>query len=160
MRRTRENLEVHVLHDLSHFRELHLHAQVWLVRAVLEHRVLVSHDGEYAQVHTNRITENSFDHALEEFTNLFFGHERRFNIYLREFGLAIGSQVFVAKTFGDLVVTVKARHHQQLLEQLRRLGQCKELAVMYTARYQIVTRALRRALGEHRCLYIYKTIGV
>ena len=26
----------------------------------------------------------------------------------------------------DLVIAIKARHHQKLLEQLRRLGQCKE----------------------------------
>ena len=148
------------MHDLSHFRELHLHTQVWLVRAVLEHRVLVSHDGEYAQVHTNRITENRFDHALKEFTYLFFGHEGRFNIYLREFGLAVGTQVFVAETFGDLVVTVKTRDHQQLLKQLRRLRQRKELAVMHATRHEIVSRTLRRTLGEHRCLYVYKTIGV
>ena len=121
---------------------------------------MVSHDGEYAQVDTDRVAEDSFDHPLEEFTYLFFRHERRFNIYLRKFGLTVCTQVFVAETLGDLVVTVKASHHQQLLEQLRRLGQCKKLAVMHAARHEIVTCPFRRALGEHGRLYIHKTIGV
>ena len=148
------------MHDLGDFGEFHFHAQVRFVRAVLEHRVLVGHHWEYAQVDTDGVAENGFDHALEEFTNFFFGHERCFNIDLREFGLAVCAQVFVTETFGDLVVTVKARHHQQLFEQLGRLGQCKELSVMHTARYQIVARAFRCALGQHRCLYVHKTIGI
>ena len=35
------------------------------------------------------------------------------------------------KHFGDLVVAVEAGHHQQLLEQLGRLRQREELAVMH-----------------------------
>ena len=43
-------------------------------------------------------------------------------------GLAVGAQVLVAETARDLVVAVHAGHHQQLLEQLRRLRQGVELA--------------------------------
>jgi hypothetical protein len=35
---------------------------------------------------------------------------------LGEFGLPVGAQVFVAKTPGNLIITIEARHHQQLLE--------------------------------------------
>src|SRR3546814_1182080 len=68
------------------------------------------------------------------------------------FRLAVGAQILVAEAAGDLVVAVEARHHQQLLEQLRRLRQRKELAGMRARRHQIVARAFRRRLGQDRRL--------
>ena len=47
------------------------------------------------------------------------GQEGGLDVDLREFRLAICAQIFVAKTSCDLIVTIKARHHEQLLEQLR-----------------------------------------
>ena len=61
------------------------------------------------------------------------GEERGLDIDLRELGLAVGAQVFVAEALGDLVVAVEARHHQQLLEQLGRLRQREEHAVVHAA---------------------------
>ena len=85
------------------------------------HRVGVGHDRELAQIGAQHGRENVGDHALKQRANVFLGHEGRFNIDLREFGLAVSTQVFVAKALGDLVVAIKAGHHQQLLEQLRAL---------------------------------------
>ena len=67
-----------------------------------------------------------------------------------EFGLAVGTQVFVAEALGDLVVTVETRHHQQLFEQLRRLWQREELARMNAARHEVVACTFRRGAGQHR----------
>ena len=79
--------------------------------------------------------------------------ERHLDIQLREFRLAICPQVLVTKTASKLVVPFKAGHHQQLLEQLRRLGQRKKLSGINSTGYQVVPRALRGRTGEHRCLY-------
>ena len=49
--------------------------------------------------------------------------EGHFHIELGELRLAISTQVLVAKTAGNLEITLHARHHQQLLHLLRRLGQ-------------------------------------
>jgi len=38
---------------------------------------------------------------------------------LGEFWLTIGPQIFDTKTFGDLVIAVKARHHQQQIPILK-----------------------------------------
>ena len=46
-------------------------------------------------------------------------HEAHLRIELHELVLPVGPEVLVAKTAGDLVVAIDARHHQQLLEQLR-----------------------------------------
>jgi hypothetical protein len=86
--------------------------------------------------------------------------ERGLDIDLRELGLAVGAQVFVAEALGDLVVAVKAGHHQQLLEQLGRLGQRKEMAVVHAAGHQVVARAFGRGLGQHRRLDVDEAVGI
>jgi hypothetical protein len=54
--------------------------------------------------------------------------------------LAVSTQVFVAEAFGDLVVVVKTRHHQQLLEQLRAFVAARKNMPSLT-RLGVVTRA-------------------
>jgi len=71
------------------------------------------------------------------------------DIQLREFGLPIGAQVLIAKTAHDLVVAIEPRNHQQLLVDLRRLRQGKELSRVRAARHQVVARTLRRRLRQH-----------
>ena len=67
-------------------------------------------------------------------------------------GRAVGAARLVAKARRDLEIAVEARHHQQLLELLRRLRQGVELAGMEPARHQIVARALGRDRGQDRRL--------
>ncbi len=108
-------------------------AQVRLVRAKAGHRLGVGHDGELAQVHIQLLLEHRCDHALEDGADFFLVQERGLAVDLREFGLAVGAQVFVAEALGDLVVAVVAGHHQHLLVQLGRLRQGEELAVVHAA---------------------------
>ena len=65
---------------------------------------------------------------LEQIADFLLGQERGLAVDLREFGLTVGAQIFVAEALDDLVVAIEARHHQQLLEELRRLRQREELA--------------------------------
>ena len=78
--------------------------------------------------------------------------ERRLDVDLGELRLPVGAQVLVAEAARDLEVAVEARHHQQLLVDLRRLRQRVELARVHAARHEIVARALGRRLGEDRRL--------
>ena len=50
----------------------------------------------------------------------------------------------------QLEIAVKARQHQNLLIELRALGQSVEVARLHTAGHQIVTRTLGRGLDEGR----------
>ena len=84
--------------------------------------------------------------------NLRLVEERGLDVELRELRLPIGAQILVAEAAHDLVVAVEARNHQQLLVDLRRLRQREELARMRAARHQVVARAFRRRLGQHRRL--------
>ncbi len=97
---------------------------------------------------------------LHQLHDLLFTQERGLDIQLREFGLALGAQVFVTEAANDLIVTIEAGHHEQLFEQLRRLRQGEELPRVRAAGYEIVPRAFRRCLGEHRRFDIDETVRV
>jgi ribosomal protein S18 acetylase RimI-like enzyme len=130
------------------------------VGAEAVHGLRVLHRRVVAQLDVERLAEDVADHALEHRADLFLGQEAGLDIDLRELGLAVGAQVLVAEALGDLVVAVKARHHQQLLEQLGRLRQREEVAVMHAAGHEVVARAFRRALGQHRRLDVDEAVLV
>ncbi len=68
--------------------------------------------------------------------------ERHFDIDLGEFRLAVRPKVFVPEAFHDLEIPVQARYHQQLFEQLRRLGQRIKMMRMNPAGNQVIPRPL------------------
>ena len=78
--------------------------------------------------------------------------ERHLDVELGEFRLPVGAKVFVAETAGDLEIAVEARNHQELLVELRRLGQRIEMAGMKAAGDQEVARPLGRAAAQDRRL--------
>ena len=98
------------------------------------------------------LLEEPAKHVLHDGEDPALVQERGLDVELGEFGLAVRAQVFVAKAAHDLVVTVQARHHEQLLEELRGLRQREEPSRMCAARYQVVTSALRRRARQHRGL--------
>ncbi len=92
--------------------------------------------------------------------DVFLREEGRLDIELGELGLAIRAQVLVTEAANDLIVAIEPRHHQQLLEDLRRLRKREELAGMRAARHEIVARAFRRRLREHRRFEIDEAVAV
>ena len=110
-----------------------------------------------AQIHLEHFLENRADHLLIDGHDLRFRGKRHFHINLGKFRLAVRPEIFVTETFCDLVITVHARHHQQLLEQLWRLRQRKKLAFVGAARHQVIAGALRRGPGQDRGFNIQKS---
>ncbi len=146
-----EDLELDRLHQFGQFGELELDAHVRLVRTVHAHGGgEVHHRERVRQVDVGGVLEDDAHHVFEQVTDFLFGQERGFAVDLGEFRLAVGAQVFVAEALGDLVVTVEVGDHQQLLEQLRRLRQREEVARVDARRHQVVARAFRGRLGQHR----------
>ena len=84
--------------------------------------------------------------------------ERHLEVELGELGLAVGAQVLVAEAAGDLVVALVAGHHQQLLEELRRLRQRVEVARAHAAGDEEVARALGRGAREDRRLDLEEVV--
>jgi nitrate reductase NapAB chaperone NapD len=118
------------------------------------------HARQRRQLHADRVPEQVADQRFHQRHERVFVHEGGFDIQLGEFRLSVGAQVFVAEAARDLVVAVEARHHQDLLEQLRRLRQREELARMRAARHDVVARAFRRGARQHRRLDVDEAVAV
>ena len=84
--------------------------------------------------------------------DVLLGDERRLDVDLGELGLAVGAQVLVAEAAGDLQVAAEPGDLEQLLEQLRRLGQGVERAAVEPRRDQEVARPLGGRAGQDRRL--------
>ena len=86
--------------------------------------------------------------------------EGHLDVELGELGLAVGPRRLVAEAAGDLVVALEAAHHQQLLEQLRRLRQRVEGALLLAAGDEEVARALGGRAGQDRRLDVDEALAV
>ena len=148
----REPLEPQGRHLLGHVRDGHGEAQVGLVRAVAEDRLRVGHARKRPLHPHPGEGEQAHEQGLDQLEDGLHARKRHLDVDLGELGLAVGAQVLVAEAADDLEIAVHPRDHEDLLEDLGRLGQRVELSVVDPRRYQIVARALRRRLREHRGL--------
>ena len=98
------------------------------------------------------------DQALHHRLQDLLVDERHLDVDLRELGLAVVAQVLVAEAAHDLEVALVARDHQQLLEDLRRLGERVELPGVEPRRHQEVARAARRVLHHERRLDLEEAV--
>src|SRR5690606_14887605 len=104
--------------------------------------------------------KDALDEAFHHAHDVITADERHFDVDLGKLGLPVGAQVLVAEAADDLIIPLKAAHHEELLKNLRRLGQRVELARVYAAGHQIVTGALGRTAGEHRRLQFQKAVFI
>ncbi len=124
-----EDLEAAAAQLFRQINQLQTEAGVGLVIAVARDSFLISHAGKgRVQGNAPRCRENLFDHALGNSHDVVLADKTQLKVDLGEFRLAVGPQVFVAEAFDDLEVAFHAAHHQELLEELRRLRQSVEFA--------------------------------
>src|SRR5205085_10500978 len=76
--------------------------------------------------------------------------EGELDVELADLELPVRAEILVAPAGGDLVVAVEAADHEDLLEELRRLGEREELPRLQPHRHEEVARALGRAAHEAR----------
>ena len=77
-------------------------------------------------------------------------------VELSELRLPVSAQVLITEALDELEVAVDSTDHEQLLKQLRRLGQRVELSGRDSARDKEVTCSFRCRLGEKRGLDFQK----
>ena len=126
-------------------------AHVGLVDAVEANGLVVGHAREWRDDVDADGLPCGGEEAFDDGVNHFGARVAHLEIDLRELGLAVGAQVFVAEAARDLEILVEARDHEDLLELLRRLRQRVELAGMDAAGHQV--RRLGRALPGVRALF-------
>src|SRR5690606_9578703 len=132
-------------------------AQVRLVGAELEHRLLVGNARPFAGLGygplAGELLEHTAKHWLDRLKNIFLRDEAHFEIELVELArTTVGARVLVAEAGRNLEIAIEAGDHQQLLEHLRRLRKRVELARMHAARNEVVARAFGAAGGQDRGL--------
>src|SRR5688500_2436212 len=127
-------------------------AEVRTIGSVALHRIGIRQALEGRWNLDRRITEQVAEQPLRQREDVFGADERSFDIDLGELGLPVSTEILVAEAACDLEVSVETGNHQQLLVELRRLGQRIELTRMHPARHQIIACSLGGRLGEHRCL--------
>jgi hypothetical protein len=132
--------------------DFHPTAQVRLVGTVLCNRFRI----RQAQERPRRVAADEchqpLHQRLQHPEHQLLGREGDLQVDLRELGLTIGPQVLVAEALHDLEIAIDPGNHQDLLEDLRRLGQRIELARVHPARHEIVAGPFGRRLREHRRL--------
>ena len=156
----REGADVRRGKDLGQVDQLLRNAQVRLVRSIAIHGVVPGHDRDLTRPLASDELSGVEDGGGHERQDVLLGHERRLDVELRELELAIGTQVLVTHASGDLVVAIEPTDHQQLLGQLRALGQHIERTMVQPARHGELTRPLRRRSPEQWRLHLDEPLSV
>ncbi len=152
---SRENLEAGAAEGFAHILHLDRIAQVRLVGAVFAQRLGIRNERKLRRhrLALAEFLEHAADHRLDRVEHVLLRDEAHLEIELVELaGRAVGARVLVAEAGRDLEIAVEARHHDELLELLRRLRQRVEFSRMDARGHQIVARAFRRRRGEDRRL--------
>ena len=142
---------------LAHHLHLDRVAQVGLVGAIPQRGIGVADLfpclGGVDLLAAAKFLEHAGDHGGHGVEHVLLGDEAHFEVELVEIGgRAVGARILVAETGRDLEILVVARHHDQLLELLRRLRQGVELARMQPRRHEEVARAFGAGGGDDRGL--------
>jgi len=156
-----KQLEAGTANNVRKVHKLKAKPRVGLVHAITGHGFVPLHAGErQRKLLAHHILEHAGHKALGNGHNLFFVGKAHFQVNLGKLRLTVGAQIFIAKTAHNLKIPVHASHHEQLLEQLGRLGQRIKLAVVQTAGHQKVACAFGRGLGEHRRFHFCEVVFV
>ena len=119
-----EHRELAALHYLRHVLKLHTKAQVRLVGAETVHGLLPGHPGQgKGQVVITNLFKQLLQQTLIDVQHLVHVHKGQLHVDLGELRLSVRPQILVPVAAGDLEIAVITRAHEQLLEQLGRLGQ-------------------------------------
>ena len=149
----RKDLELRRAQRVRHVVDLEAEARVGAVGAVAQQRLVVGHARVGRLPHVQAADVEDLRHQpLVDVDHVVLGDEGHLEVQLRELGLAVGTQVLVAKAARDLEVALVAADHQQLLEQLRRLRQRVEGSVLHARGDEEVARALGRRARQGRRL--------
>ena len=146
----REHPELRVARERGRVLDLQTEAEVGLVGAVAQHRVGIRHARERPRRRrpAERL-ERRDDDLLEDVEHLLARRKRELEVELAELELPVCTEILVPPRSRDLVVAVEPADHEELLEELGRLGERVEPPGLQAHRDEEVAGALRRA-ERHR----------
>ncbi len=152
-RRVREDAELGAARQLRRVLDLEPEAQVGLVRSIARLRLVPGHPWERRlDLDAEAVAPDASHRLLHQREEELLVGERHLDVELRELLQAVGAEILVSEAARDLVVALEAGDDEQLLVDLRRLGQREEAARLQPRRDQEVAGALRRRLAHDRRL--------
>ena len=111
--------------------DLQVVAEIRFIGAVLQKAFLhVDARERDGQVDRQQLFPDLGPQSLDERKDVLLGAEGHLDVELCDLHHAVRAQVLVAQAARDLVVATDPRHHQELLQLLRRLRQGEELTGM------------------------------
>ena len=111
------------------------------------------------EVEAANVLPQGHHQSLDDVLHVLLDDEAHLDVDLRELGLAVEPEIFVAEAAHDLEVAVHARHHEQLLEDLRRLGERVELTGVEPRGDEEVAGAAGRVLHHERGFDLGEPVG-
>ena len=157
----REHAELGAARRLGRVLDLEAEAEVRLVAPVPRLRLRMGHAREGRRhVGADAFAPDRGAHALHEREEVLLVREGHLDVELRDLLDAVGPEILVPEADRDLVVAVEPADDEQLLEDLRRLRQREEAALLEPARDDEVARALGRRLEEDRRLDVEEAVGL
>ena len=108
----------------------------------------------------DRALHHVLDQTLVDVDDIIDIHKGKLHVSLGKLGLPVRSEVLIAEASGNLEIAVVAGAHQELLEDLGRLGQRIECAGLHAAGNQIVARAFGRGFAENGRLDLEEALFV
>ena len=157
----REHLEAGATENLRHILHFDRVAQVRLVGAVFADRLGIRNERKFRRYRLaiGEFLEHPAQHRLDRGKDVVLRDKAHLHVELIELaGRAVGARILVAEAGRDLEIAVEARHHDELLELLRRLRQRVEFSRMQPRRHEIVARAFRRRRGQDRRLELKEAL--
>ncbi len=144
----------------GHVDQLTVEAQVGLVGSEPGHGVGVGDLRDRpGQLVPGDLGPQPGDQVLGDLDHVLPGDEAHLDVHLGELGLPVGPEVLVTETAGQLPVPLQAADHQQLLEQLRGLGQRVPVTGLQPHRDQEVPGPLGRGPGQVRRLHVHEAMA-
>ena len=158
---TVKHAEVVSFGQVLEFHECHAETDIRLVASVILHSIGPRHARErFGEINVAHILEYVFYKSLEHLQHIFLLNERHFAVDLRELGLTVGTQVFIAEALGYLEITVETCHHEQLLVELRRLREGIKLSRIHARRHHEVAGTLGGRFHQDRSFHFKEAIVV
>ena len=133
--------------------------QVRLVGAVAVERLVIG-DPPHRQGDLDAaLAQHERQEALVQVDHVVGVDEGHLDVQLREVRLPVGAQILVPEAARDLKIPLEPADHEKLLEELGRLRQRVEGALLEAARDQEVTSALGRRPGQDRRLDLDESLA-
>jgi len=152
---TLEGIELGRAENIRHILHLDRNTQIRLIRPILDHRCRVGNANKRRRINLplRKLREHAMYNVFHHGKHVILRDKRHFHIELIKLTRRpVRTRVFISETWRYLEISIKAGHHQQLLELLGCLRQGIKPSRMHTARHQVIPRPLRRTAGQDRRL--------